>query len=204
MMALLSRLSSRRAVIGALFVIAAALPLSGCFEAVVGGAAVTGVLVGTDRRTADAQLGDERIGWTASLRIKERFGDQVHVNVSNYNYLVLLTGEVPSAQAKADIERLVSEISAVKSVVNELQVAGQTSLTSRGNDTYITGKVKAAFVNAGKFQANHVKVVTENAVVYLLGMVTRKEADDATEIARSTSGVTKVVRVFDYLAQAPK
>lgn len=194
----------RRAAIGVL-AIAAAIPLQGCIEAaVVGGAAVTGVLVGTDRRTADAQLGDERIAWTTNLRVNERFKDQVHVNVHSYNYMVLLTGEVPDTKIKADIERLVSEITAVKSVVNELQVAGLSSMAARGNDTYLTGRVKAGFVTANRFQANHVKVVTEAGVVYLLGMVTRREADDATDIARSTSGVAKVVRVFEYLAPAPK
>lgn len=194
----------RRAAIG-LLAIAAAIPLQGCIEAaVVGGAAVTGVLIGTDRRTADAQIGDERIAWTANLRINERFKDQVHFNVSSYNYMVLLTGEVPDAKTKADIERLVSEINAVKSVVNELQVAGLSSMAARGNDTYLTGRVKAGFVSANRFQANHVKVVTEAGVVYLLGLVTRREADDATELARLTSGVTKVVRVFEYVVVVPK
>lgn len=194
----------RRAAIGVL-AIAAAIPLQGCIEAaVVGGAAVTGVLIGTDRRTGDAQLGDERIAWTANMRINERFKDQVHVNVHSYNYMVLLTGEVPDAKIKAEIERLVTPITAVKSVVNELQVAGLSSMAARGNDTYLTGRVKAGFVSANRFQANHVKVVTEAGVVYLLGMVTRREADDATDIARSTSGVAKVVRVFEYLAPAPK
>ena len=203
-MAYLYRSIHGRAALLALMLAAAPL-LQGCIEAaVVGGAAATGVLIGTDRRTADAQLGDERIEWTAAARINERFKDRVHVNVHSYNYVTLLTGEVPSAQVKTDIERLVSAVTAVKSIVNELQVSGLTSLTSRGNDTYITGRVKGAFVSANKFQANHVKVVTEAGVVYLLGLVTRKEADDATELARGTSGVTKVVRVFEYLAKAPK
>jgi len=204
MMAHLSGIFNRRTVIG-VFAIAAATLLQGCFEAaVVGGAAVGGVLVGTDRRTADAQLGDERIEWTASARIDERFKDQVHVNAHSYNYVVLLTGEVPDAKIKGDIERLVAGINAVKSVVNELQVSGLSSMAARGNDSYLTGRVKAGFVSANRFQANHVKVVTESGVVYLLGLVTRQEADSATEIARGTSGVAKVVRVFEYIAPAPK
>ena len=203
-MAHMQRTPQSRAVLAAL-VLAAALPLQGCIEAaVIGGAAATGVLVGTDRRTADAQLGDERISWTASSRIGDRYKDQVHVNITSYNYVALLTGEVASAQQKADIERIVNDIQAVKSVVNELQVAGQSSMSARGNDSYLTGRVKGSFVTANRFQANHVKVVTEAGVVYLLGLVTRKEADDATDIARGTSGVSKVVRVFEYLSQAPK
>ena len=182
----------------------AVLMLEGCVEAVVVGGVATGAFVAADRRQPEIVAGDERVGLTALSRIGDRFGDKVHINVTSYNYNVLLTGEVPDAQAKADIEKIVLQIPQVKGTVNELQVAGPSTLASRGNDTYLTGRVKGAFVTENKFQANHVKVVTESAVVYLLGLVTRKEADDATAIARSISGVGKVVRVFEYLTQAPK
>jgi len=175
--------------------------LEGCVEAVIVGGAATGAFVAADRRQAEIVAGDERVGLTALSRVGDRFA---HLNVTSYNYNVLLTGEVPDAQTKAEIEKIVMRIPQVKGVVNELQVAGPSSLSSRGNDTYLTGRVKGAFVTENKFQANHVKVVTESAVVYLLGLVTRKEADDATAIARSISGVKKVVRVFEYLPQAPK
>ena len=182
----------------------AAFMLEGCVEAVIVGGAATGAFVAADRRQAEIVAGDERVGLTALSRVRDRFGAKVHLDVTSYNYNVLLTGEVPDAQAKANIEKIVMQIPQVKGVVNELQVGGPSSLSSRGNDTYLTGKVKAAFVTENKFQANHVKVVTESAVVYLLGLVTRKEADDATAIARSTGGVKKVVRVFEYLPQASK
>lgn len=178
--------------------------LQGCFEAVVVGGAATGALVAADRREPEVVAGDQRVELTALGRIGERFGDQTHINVTSYNYNVLLTGEVPNATAKSEIEKTVLQIPKVRGVVNELQVAGPSTLTSRGNDTYLTGRVKGAFVTEDRFQANHVKVVTESAVVYLLGLVTHKEADDATAIARSISGVRKVVRVFEYLTQAPK
>ena len=178
--------------------------LEGCVEALVVGGVATGAFVAADRRQPEVVAGDERVGLTALSRIGDRFGDKAHVNVTSYNYNVLLTGEVPDAQAKADIEKIVMQVPRVKGTVNELQVAGPATLTSRGNDTYLTGRVKGAFVTENKFQANHVKVVTESAVVYLLGLVTRKEADDATAIARSTSGVKKVVRVFEYVTQVPK
>ena len=174
----------------------AVLLLGGCLEAVVVGGAATGAFVAADRRQAEVVAGDERVGLTALSRIGDRLGDKAHVNVTSYNYNVLLTGEVPDEGAKAAVEKLVLEIPQVKGAVNDLQVAGPSTLTSRGNDTFLTGKVKGGFVTENKFQANHVKVVTEAAVVYLLGLVTRKEADDATEIARATSGVKKVVRVF--------
>jgi len=182
----------------------AVLMLEGCVEAMVVGGVATGVMVAADRRNAEVVGGDQRVEFTALSRIGDRFGDKVHVNVTSFNYNVLLTGEVPDANVKAEIERIVLGVTQVKSVVNELQLAALSTLSSRGNDSYLTGKVKGTFVTENKFQANYVKVVTEAGVVYLLGIVTRKEADDATAIARSISGVTKVVRVFEYLNQPPK
>jgi len=189
---------------GAVAALAAALLLQGCIEAMVVGGAATGVLIAADRRQPEVVAGDERVGLTAQSRIGERYGDRAHVNVTSYNYSVLLTGEAPDAQAKAEIEKIAAQVPQAKGVVNELQIAGPSSMGSRATDTYLTGRVKGAFVTENKFQANHVKVVTEAGVVYLLGLVTRKEAEDATALARSTSGVQKVVRVFEYLSQAPK
>ena len=182
----------------------AVLMLEGCVEAMVVGGVATGVMVAADRRNAEVVGGDQRVEFTALSRIGDRFGDKVHVNITSFNYNVLLTGEVPDANVKAEIEKIVLGVTQVKSVVNELQLAALSTLSSRGNDSYLTGKVKGTFVTENKFQANYVKVVTEAGVVYLLGIVTRKEADDATAIARSISGVTKVVRVFEYLNQPPK
>ena len=182
----------------------AAFLLQGCVEAVIVGGAATGAFVAADRRQPEIVAGDERVGLTAQSRIGARFGDKVHVNVTSYNYNILLTGEVPDALTKAEIEKIATQVPQAKGAVNDLQVAGLATFSSRGNDTYLTGRVKGAFVTENKFQANYVKVVTESAVVYLLGLVTHKEADDATAIARSVSGVKKVVRVFEYLNQAPK
>jgi osmotically-inducible protein OsmY len=188
--------ASCRLLAATLFV--AALPmLQGCFPLVVAGAG-TAAMVAVDRRQPDVVLGDQRIELSAGNRIRERFRE-AHVNVTSFNRVVLLTGEAPTAQVKADIERLVAEITEVKSVVNEIQVAGNSSFASRSNDTYLTGKVKASFIGADKFSPNNVKVITESGVVYLMGLVTRKEADDATEVTRSTGGVQKVVRVFEYV-----
>ena len=189
---------------GAAAALLAVFMLEGCVEAVIVGGAATGAFVAADRRQAEIVAGDERVGLTALSRVGDRFGDKVHLNVTSYNYNVLLTGEVADAQTRAAIEQIVMQIPQVKGVVNELQVAGHSSLSARGNDTYLTGRVKGAFVTENKFSANHVKVVTEAGVVYLLGVVTHKEADDATAIARSISGVKKVVRVYEYLNQAPK
>ncbi len=183
-----------------LLLLIAGLPLvQGCAPLVVGGAAATGVLIAKDRRTIGTITEDQGIEFKAAGRISERFKDGLHVNVTSYNRMVLLTGEVPDAAAKEQVERIVRGIDNVRGVYNELAVAGVSSLTARANDSITTSKVKARFVDAQKFNPLHVKVVTENSVVYLLGLVKRQEASDATEVARTTSGVQKVVRVFEYL-----
>ena len=176
--------------------------LQGCFPVVAAGAGAA-AMVAIDRRQPEVVLGDQRIETVASTRLGERFKDQAHINVTSFNYVVLITGESPTEQMKGEIEQLVREIPQVKSVVNELQISAPSSFGARSNDTYLTGKVKAGFVSADKFSPNDVKVVTEGGVVYLMGMVTRKEADDATEAARSTGGVRKVVRVFEYVTKVP-
>lgn len=185
--------------------IAMALPplLQGCFPVVVAGAGA-GVLVATDRRTSGTYIEDEGIEIRAGSRISDKHKDLVHINITSFNRTVLLTGEVPSIEIKADIEKLVGEVPNVRSVANEVQIAGISALTARASDSFITSKVKARFIDVNKFSANHVKVVTEAGTVYLLGMVTRQEADDAVDVARTTGGVARVVKLFEYLAAAPK
>ncbi|MBK6957402.1 MAG: BON domain-containing protein [Nitrosomonas sp.] len=165
----------------------------------VGTAAGTGAYISEDRRTSGMFIEDEGIELKGSRRIYQQFGDKVHINITSYNRMVLLTGEAPTETIKADIEKLIMGVDNVRRIYNEIAVAGNTSLASRSNDTLITSKVKTRFLTERKFQINHVKIVTENEVVYLLGVVTRQEADDAARIASSTSGVKKVVKVFEYL-----
>lgn len=165
----------------------------------VGTAAGTGAYISEDRRTSGMFIEDEGIELKGSRRIYQQFGDKVHINITSYNRMVLLTGEAPTDTIKADIEKLIMGVDNVRKIFNEIAVAGNTSLASRSNDTLITSKVKARFLTERKFQINHVKIVTENEIVYLLGVVTRQEADNAAQIASSTSGVKKVVKVFEYL-----
>jgi osmotically-inducible protein OsmY len=189
----------------ALIAVLGLLPqLQGCVEMAVVGAGATALAL-DDRRSAGAQTEDKEIDLRGEARINERLGDKVHINVTSFNRNVLLTGEAPDAAAKAQIEKIVREITNVRGVVNEIQILGASSYSARGNDSYITSKVKARFIDSGRaFSANHVKVVTESSVVYLLGLVTRAEAEAAVEIARTTGGVQKVVRVFEYIvAPAP-
>ena len=144
------------------------------------------------------QIEDERIELVAGNRIGDRYGEKVHVNATSFNRQVLLTGEVADEQTKTEIARIVAAVSNVREVFNELQVAGASSLGARSNDSFLTSKVKARFVDSKLVNAVHVKVVTEAATVYLLGLVTEKEAADATEVARTTGGVRKVVKIFQY------
>ena len=180
-----------------------ALQLQGCVEMAVVGAGAT-ALAFDDRRSAGAQTEDKEIDLRGESRVNDRFGDKVHINVTSFNRNVLLTGEAPEAAIKTQIEKMVREIPNVRGVVNEIQIAGASAYSSRGNDAYITSKVKARFIDEGKgFSVNHVKVVTESSVVYLLGLVTRAEAEAAVEIARTTGGAQKVVRVFEYIVSPP-
>lgn len=183
-----------------LFLLGAALALpllQGCAELLVVGA---GVAVATveDRRSTGTQLEDRGIELRVANRIDDKLGGRVHVNATSYNRYVLLTGEVPDEALKAEAETLARGAPNVLGVTNDLQVAGQSSTTSRSNDTLITSKVKARLVDANKTNPFQIKVVTEAAVVYLLGLVTEQEAADTVEIARTTAGVRKVVKVFEY------
>jgi osmotically-inducible protein OsmY len=172
------------------------LLLTGCAAVLVGGAGA-GVAAAEDRRTLGTMTDDQSIELRTSNRISEKHTDRVHLNVTSYNRMVLLTGEVPTEAVKSDIERIARSVENVRGVTNELAVGIPTTLTNRANDTYVTSKVKARFVDAQRFNALHVKVVTENQVVYLLGLVSKQEAKDATGLARTTEGVKKVVTVFE-------
>ena len=173
------------------------MALHGCELALLGGgaAAITAI---EDRRTSGTILDDDGIETRVRRAVRERYGENTHVNVTSFNRSVLLTGEVPNEASRAEIEKIVLSNANVRGVTNELQVAGVSSLGTRANDSLITTKVKGRLLDANKVNPIHVKVVTESGVVYLLGMVTEAEAADAVDIARTTGGVIKVVKIFEY------
>ena len=176
--------------------------LGGCAAVVVGGVIAGTTMVATDRRTSGSQLNDEGIEIRANNRLKEKFGERGNFSVTSYNGRVLLTGEVGGNSDKLAAEQLVFQIENVKLVVNELAIAGSTStLQERGNDTYITSKVKASLIEAKDVSSTAFKVVTERGVVYLMGRVSQREADRGTDIARSVTGVVKVVRSFEIISE---
>ena len=172
--------------------------LTACFPVVAGGAAAGGAIA-ADRRTSGIFVEDENIELKGVKFMETNLGEDAHVNVTSYNRNVLLTGEVPDEAAKAKAETYVKGIINVRNITNEIVVSPKSSLSSRSNDTYLTSKIKTKFVTENQFPANYVKIVTENSVVYLLGIVNQTEAEAATEIARNTEGVTKVVKVFEYI-----
>ena len=174
--------------------------LSACAPLIVGGALV-GSLMATDRRTTGAQIDDEAIELRAASRIRENLGERVRVGVTSYNRQVLLTGAVPSAQDKQLVEQVVSRVENVRAIVNEIGVLGSATLTQRSSDALVTGRVKAGLIDAKDLFTNAFKVVTERGTTYLMGRVTQREADRATDIARSTPGVQKVVRVLEIISQ---
>ncbi|TAN78621.1 MAG: BON domain-containing protein [Gallionella sp.] len=172
--------------------------LQGCFPVVATGVG-TGVMMAQDRRTSGAYVEDQSIEIKAIERIGKQFKGNVHLNVTSFNRNVLISGEAPSETAKAEIGRIVSGIENVRGVNNELAISGTSSLTSRSSDSLITSDIKLRFVNDKRFSADHVKVVTENGSVFLMGIVKHAEADAAAGIASTVGGVQRVVKLFEYL-----
>lgn len=172
--------------------------LTGCVPVVAGGIGA-GILMAEDRRTTGTYLIDEEIELKASSRVRESFGDNTRVSVTSFNRRVLLTGAAPDADVRAKVEEITLAVPNVRAVQNELAIGKVSSFTTRTTDTYVTTKVKARFLDDTRFNAHQVKVVTESGTVYLMGLVKREEAAAAAEVAARTAGVSKVVKVFEYM-----
>ena len=193
----------RRHLAGPLSLTLAGALLAGCVPMVVGTAVVGGAIVATDRRAGGSQVDDELIQMKSGDRLDQAFPDgRVRVNVTSYNRMVLLTGQVPSEADKATVEQVIAKMDNVQSVVNELSVGPATTFGERSKDAFITTKVKASIVDSQDLFANSIKIVTHRGVVYLMGRVTEREANHAAELARGVSGVNKVVKVFEIISEA--
>ena len=197
----LRRKGAARVPLAGLAALVLAGALGGCI-AVAGGAMVGGTMMAVDRRSTGAQVDDQTIDLRAASAITATLGDRAHVNASSYNRVVLLTGEAPSEADRAKVEAAVAKVENVRAVVNEVAVMPNTTFAQQSNDTLITGKVKAAFVDAKELQVASIKVVTERGIVYLMGRVTENEANVAAQVARSVGGVQKVVKVFEIITAA--
>jgi osmotically-inducible protein OsmY len=187
------------AALGAALVAVALLPaITGCAPVIVAAGVGATAMVATDRRSAGAQVDDQSIELKIVTAAGSSYGDSIHVNVTSYNGVVLLTGEVPSTAVRDDIVKVAKTTDRVKGVENQLVIGPLADLSGRTNDSYITSKVKARFVESDKLSTHNVKVVTERSTVYLMGIVTRDEGKAAGEIAATTSGVARVVKLFEY------
>ncbi|MDX8379950.1 MAG: BON domain-containing protein [Gallionella sp.] len=182
----------------ALVLLLLTISLQGCVSIVAAGAGA-GVLIAQDRRTSGAYVEDKAIETKAFDRIGKQFKDTVHVNVTSYNRSVLITGEVPDNATKAQVKRTIGNIRNIVTINNELVIAGNSDLTSRSDDALITSNVKLRFLGSKRFSASNIKVVTERSVVYLLGIVNHAEAQAAATVASESSGVSRVITLFEYV-----
>lgn len=182
--------------------IVATLPLlAGCFPAVVATGTVIGVISFHDRRLSGVQADDEVSEWKGSNRMPARYADKAHVNFTAYNRVMLLTGEVADEESRQAIGDMASAIEGIRKVQNELVIAPLSSFASRGNDAYISSKFKARLLDTHQVSANHIKPITENGTLFLMGLVSEREAKAAVAIARSTEGVRKVVNLLEILPE---
>lgn len=180
--------------------------LAGCAELVVGGAA-TGVSLAHDRRSAGTVIDDQTIELKAAdlLYQDQELSGQSHISVTCYNYVVLMTGETPTPELRARAEQALRGLDKVRRIHNELEIAAPSSMSARGSDALLTTRVKATLLNIKSikgFDPTRVKVVSERGIVYLMGLVTRLEADAATEVTRGIKGVQRVIRIFEYIDEA--
>ncbi|MBD3634778.1 MAG: BON domain-containing protein [Methylophaga sp.] len=175
------------------------LLIQGCAPAVVGGAA-TGAAVAYDRRTTGTVIDDQGIEFKAAYALfnNKEIYDQSHINVTSFNGVVLLTGETPSESLKQKATAEVKQIPKVRRIHNELAIAAPSALPSRSTDTWITSKIKAKMATDERIDPFHIKVVTERGIVYLLGLVSRSEAQQAVNLVTNTAGVQRVVKIFEY------
>ena len=192
----------RQSLVASLLILAGLQLLQGCAALAIGGIAGT-VVMSQDRRTVGTITEDAGIEMKSVTRLGQKLKEGVHINATSYNRMLLLTGEVPDTASREEAERIARSVENVRGVYNELAVSGVSSYTVRSNDSVITTKVKSRVLDSKSVNGIHVKVITENSVVYLMGLVKKEEANDATEIARTTSGVQKVVRVFEYIDTEP-
>ena len=192
--------SIRRAGVALLVLSSSVTLLPACIPLALGGAVMTG-MVASDRRTTGTVVEDEGIELRAASRIRESLGERGHVNVTSYNRQVLLTGEVASAQDKQLVEQIVTGVDNVRHIVNELAVMGNSTLTQRSSDSLVTGRVKASLVDAKDLFANSFKVTTERGTVYIMGRVTAREAQRATDVISATTGVQRVVRILETISE---
>ena len=173
--------------------------LQSCAPILIGAGVGAGVMMADDRRTNAAILEDQTIEIKIRSRVEEKYGEQVHANITSFNRFVLLTGEAPTEEIRQDLSIVALEVQNVRNVQNEVIVAGNSSFTSRSSDSLLTSLVKGRLTQNENVSANHVKVVTETSTVFLMELVTRAEAESAGQTAATSNGAQRVVKLFEYI-----
>ncbi len=175
------------------------IALQGCAGVLVASGATAGAIA-NDRRTSGVFVDDEVIEWKIVdvLFKDEQINEQTHLNATSYNGVVLLTGEIPNEEMRVKINQKIRNVPGVRQLHDETSIAAPSSIVSRSGDSWITSKVKSAFLTEDTGMSTNTKVVTDKGVVYLMGIVSPQEADELTDIARRVGGVQKVVKVFEY------
>jgi osmotically-inducible protein OsmY len=177
--------------------------ISACGVLAVGGVAA-GATVAADRRTPSVQAIDKGIELEAENALAKRFGDNAHINVTSFNQKVLLTGEVKDADIKGEADAYVKAMKNARSVFNELVIGPNSTYTSRANDSYLESKIKTQMIFTDQLPSNSMVIVAEGSSVYLMGMLTQKEADIAKKVTSNTNGVKDVYAYFDIISEEEK
>lgn len=181
------------------FCLALSIPIiQGCFVAAAGGAA-TGAVVAVDRRTAGTIVDDQSIEIKAihALTQNKELSKKSHINVICYNNVLLLVGQTPTEEYRQQAEAAMADIAKIRRIHNEILIGEPVSLQTRAKDSWITTQIKAKLVGSKEIRANRIKIITENGIVYLMGLITPAEELVATEIARQIKGVEKVIQIFE-------
>lgn len=183
------------------FILAAlVLSLSACVFAVGAAAGAAAIAIVYDHRTIANVLADTKIANKISgkFRLYPPLRFESHIEVTVFNRVVLLTGETPTPELKHQAYEIAESVPNVKRIYNQISIQGPTSTLTRTSDTWITAKIKGQMLTADNLRSSSIKVLTENGVVYLMGIVNRRQAEVAVEIARQASGVQKVIKIFQY------
>ena len=181
--------------------LAGLLLLQGCVGVLLAGGATTGVVVAKDRRTVTAQVDDQKIELNARHDLSERtdISRISHISINSNNGIVLLVGQTPHQKYSDEVRAMVERQEGVRKIYNEIKIEEPIGYDISSNDSWITSKVRTMLIAEKHFDSSHVKVVTEDSQVFLMGLVTHDEGELAVEIARNVSGVEKVIRVFEYV-----
>jgi len=173
--------------------------LQGCVAAAVVGVG-TGVKVATDRRSVGNQIDDQTIELNAYAKLNENksLNENTNIQMVALNSTLLVIGQAPTEPLRDSVLKIVNSIEGVTKIYNQIRLGNTISIMTKSNDVWLTSKVKVALLADDKIDGTNIKVITENAEVFLMGLVTESEADEAVNIARNVSGVNRVLKAFEY------